>query len=155
MPRYATDTDVTAEKSRAEIERTLRRYGADAFGYAWSGDRAMIEFAMNGRRIRFYIPMPDRAAEEFTHYRHSSGKSVERSVDAADKLYEQATRQRWRALALVVKAKLEAVDAGVTGFEVEFLAHIVLPSGGTVAETALPAVERAYATGEVPALLPG
>lgn len=55
-----------------------------------------------------------------------------RSDDAAEKAWEQATRQRWRALHLVVKAKLEAVESGITVFDDEFLAHIVLPDGGTV-----------------------
>jgi len=60
---------------------------------------------------------------------------------------EQACRQKWRALSLVVKAKLEAVESGITTFEDEFLAHIVLPNGQTVGEQALPRVREAYATG--------
>ena len=35
--------------------------------------------------------------------------------------WEQACRQRWRALALVIKAKLEAIDAEISTFEEEFL----------------------------------
>ena len=66
-----------------------------------------------------------------------------------------ACRQTWRALALVVKAKLEAVDAGITVFEEEFLAHIVLPDGRTVGQFTLPQVESAYLTGKMPKLLPG
>ena len=31
MPRYATGTEVTVERSRAEIERVLDRYGARGF----------------------------------------------------------------------------------------------------------------------------
>lgn len=58
-------------------------------------------------------------------------------------------------LALVIKAKLEAVAAGITSFEDEFLAHIMLPSGGTVGEWARPQLEVAYSTGAMPALLPG
>jgi hypothetical protein len=34
---YAANTTVAPEKSRAEIERTLRRYGADAFSYGYEG----------------------------------------------------------------------------------------------------------------------
>lgn len=65
-----------------------------------------------------------------------------------------AERQRWRALALVIKAKLEAVEAGITEFEEEFLAHIVLPNGGTVGQFMLPQVATAYETGQMPPLLP-
>lgn len=151
MPKYAADTSVPAEKSRAEIERTLQRYGATAFGYGWTHEAAVVEFAMDRRRVRFRLPMPDPAAAEFTLT--PTGK--ERSESAAREAWEQATRQRWRALNLVVKAKLEAVDAEIATFEEEFLAFIVLPSGRTVAETAIPAIAQAYETGKVPELMPG
>lgn len=62
----------------------------------------------------------------------------ERTAAAATKEYEQAGRQRWRALALVIKAKLEAVGTGIVTFEEEFLAHIVLPSGRTVTQDVTP-----------------
>lgn len=32
--QYAKDTSVSVEKSRAEIETTLARYGAESFAYA-------------------------------------------------------------------------------------------------------------------------
>lgn len=35
MSRYAATTEVTSEKSRAEIERTVSRYGATGFMYGW------------------------------------------------------------------------------------------------------------------------
>ncbi len=59
---------------------------------------------------------------------------------------------RW--LALVIKAKLEAVESGITMFEEEFLAHIVLPDGKTAGEHVIPAIESSYQTGKVKALLP-
>lgn len=52
--------------------------------------------------------------------------------------------------ALIIKAKLVAIDSGITEFETEFLAHIVLPSGETVGGWVLPQVERAYEVGEIP-----
>ena len=59
MTRYADATEVSVEKSRAEIEKTLTRYGATAFAYAWEGGRAVIQFQAKGRRIRFDLPLPD------------------------------------------------------------------------------------------------
>lgn len=142
MTRYAQNTDVTSDRSRAEIERTLTRYGATSFMYGWEADRAAIQFVKDGRRIRFVLPLPDRNDREFTH--HSRGRRTENAIETA---YEQAVRQRWRALALMVKAKLEAVASGIVTFETEFLPHTVLPSGRTVAEDVLPAVAIAYDTG--------
>lgn len=150
MTRYAADTSVSSDRSRAEIENTLRRYGADRFAYMSARDHAVIGFEANGRRIRFELPMPDPASREFTH---TPEKRMRRSTGQAEAAWEQACRQRWRALALCVKAKLEAVAAGITTFEDEFLAHIVLPDGTTVAERALPAVAEAYASGRMPPML--
>ena len=143
--RYAESTTVPSDRSRAEIERTLARYGATTFQYGWQQDRAAIGFVMSGRQIRFILPLPDRENPDFT--RTPTGKS--RTATAAEAAYEQAVRQRWRALALMVKAKLEAVASGIVTFEEEFLPHTVLPSGRTVAQEIMPAVESAYATGAV------
>lgn len=148
-PTYASGTDVPSDRSRAEIERTLVRYGASAFSYGWEAERAAIQFDKDGRRIRFVLPLPDRASAEFQLT--PTGRT--RSESAARDAYEQAVRQRWRALALVVKAKLEAVDAGIVTFEQEFLAHLVLPGGASVFDVVAPAIERAYETGDLAPLL--
>ena len=126
MTRYAERTRVPVPQSRAEIERVLTRYGADAFGYGWDGGRAVVSFRAHSRFVRFAIEIPEQA---------------------------QAERQRWRALLLVIKAKLEAVESGVTSFEEEFLAHVVLPDNQTVGDWMLPQVELAYEQGDMPKLL--
>lgn len=151
MSKYAADTSVSSEQSRAEIERTLQKYGADQFMYGWDGDRAIVGFRMEGRHIRFVLAMPDRNADEFWF---TPTRRNKRSESQAHKEWEQATRQRWRALALVIKAKLEAVESGITEFEDEFLAHILLPDGRTVSEFMRPQVETAYQEGLMPSMLP-
>ena len=123
MTRYAAKTTVPVARSRDEIERVLGRYGADAFGYGWDGDRSVVSFRAQGRHIRFALEIPPEAQEE---------------------------RQRWRALLLVIKAKLEAVESGITDFEEEFLAHVVLPDNRTVGDWLLPQVEQAYLDGGMP-----
>lgn len=148
--RYAQGTTVDSSASRAEIERTLTRYGATSFMYGWQGSKAALAFTANGRQIRFILPLPDRQDQRFTH---TPAKNQRRAPEAAEKEYESAVRQSWRALNLVVKAKLEAVAAGIVSFEAEFLAHVVLPNGRTVFEETEAAVETAYRTGAVKPLL--
>ncbi|PZG12950.1 hypothetical protein C1I95_24725 [Micromonospora craterilacus] len=150
--RYAERTDVSSDRSRAEIERVLQRYGATAFQYGWTIGVAAIMFEIAGRRILFRLPLPDPNERRFTH---TPGKGLLRDQAAREKEYEQAVRQRWRALALVIKAKLEATAAGITTVEQEFLAHILLPDGRTVGEHVTPAIAAAYESGQMPALLPG
>ena len=143
MPTYAAGTDVPSDKSRTEIERTLARWGADSFAYMTNREGAQVAFEYEGKRIRFTLPLPDRASRDFTLT--PTGKA--RAATAAEAAYEQAVRQRWRALALVVKAKLEAVEAGISTFEQEFYANVVLPSGQTVYEATAPQVSRALEGG--------
>lgn len=150
MTRFAESTTVSADKSRAEIEKTLQRYGADQFMYGWEAERAVVQFRMNERHVRFILPMPDPADKEFTH---TPSRGTRRSAEQAHAAWEQATRQRWRALALVVKAKLEAVESGITEFEDEFLAHIVLPDQTTVGSWLRPQIAQAYDTGKMPSML--
>lgn len=151
MTRYAAQTDVSSDRSRNEIERTLARYGADQFFYGWQETGATIGFRMKGRRIQFLVPLPDRQSEEFTL---TPSRKYERNMIDQNRAYEQAVRQKWRALSLVVKAKLEAVESGITTFEEEFLAHMVLPNGQRVGDFMIPQVEKAYLSGKMPPMLP-
>lgn len=151
MPRYAANTDVSSNRSRSEIERTLKRYHASAFAYAWEGSAAIIAFKLGDRHVQMRLPLPDPEDREFT--RTPTGKT--RTAAAAETAYEQAVRQRWRALALVIKAKLEAVEAGISTVEREFLADIALPDGSTVGQWIGPQLKAVYARNEMPALMPG
>lgn len=144
---YAANTTVSVEKSRAELERILTRYGADAFAYGWQGVEARVQFRANGKQVRFVIPLPD--FEEFKRYKRG-GSTYLRSEAEAEKRWEQASRVRWRGLCLVVKAKLEAVEAGIAEFEDEFLAYIVLPSGETTGEWMRPQLDVVYESGMMP-----
>lgn len=150
MARYAENTEVSSDRSRNEIERTLSRYGASGFMYGWSVDHAVIAFEAHCRKVKFVLPLPDRKAREF--WTTDTGRA--RKSTQAEKAYEQAVRQRWRALSLVIKAKLEAVEAGISVFEEEFLAHILMPDGQTVGQHVLPRVTEAYGSGKSLPLLP-
>lgn len=145
MTRFASSTSVTQAKSRDEIERTLQRYGGASFMYGQTPQRAMIAFELNNRRVKFELPMPSPKDAQFWNRTESEA--------VAGKRHDQACRQRWRALALVIKAKLEAVETGITTFDEEFLAHIVLPNGQSVGEYILPGVRDAYESKKMPPLL--
>ncbi len=148
---YASDTSVPVERSRAEIEQVLVRYGADQFISGWDADMALIQFRAKGRHLKFMLPLPKR--EEFRVHL-VRGYKRPRTPRQIENAWQQEMRRRWRCLLLVLKAKLEAVATGITTFDEEFLAHIVLPDGRTVGNFMLPQVEEVYATGKMPALLP-
>ncbi len=135
VARYAEGTAVPIEKSRLEIEALLRKHGAVGIATSWDKDRYALLFDLKKRRVRFDIPAPDPKT-----YRDT-------------KRWEAEERRRWRALLLIVKAKLELVASGDADFEAEFLAHLVI-GGQTVAERLLPHLEEAAASGVLPPLLP-
>jgi hypothetical protein len=154
MKRYAENTAVPAEKSKAEIERLVQRYGADGFISGWSGDKATVQFRLKDRHVRFVMTLPARDDKRFTRDGRSSFK--QRSEEAAYKAWEQACRQKWRALALLVKAKLEAVDSQIVTLEEAFFAHVVMPGDGrTLYEIAREPIALAYERGASVPLLPG
>ncbi len=148
MSRYAQDTSVSVGKSQAEINATVTRYGADAFSFAQEttpeGERAAVSFRYNGRLVRFLVEMPERSEFALTE----TGR--ERSPSSMATAWEKACRQRWRALALAVKAKLEVVESGIASFDEEFMPYLVLPDGQTVAQSALPSLLKALDAGEMP-----
>ena len=150
MATYASNTDVSSDRSRSEIERTLQRYGATSFAYGWEGDRAMVGFIIHDRRVQFVLPLPERTSAQFVY---TPARRNKRSPAEQAKAYEQAVKQRWRALNLVIKAKLEAVEAGIVTFEDEFAMHMVLPNGERAGRAIVAAIDKAYSTGTVPALL--
>jgi len=152
VSRYAENTRVSSEQSRAEIERILSRYGADGFMYGWADQNALIAFQMRERRIKFILPMPAKDLPEFVF---TPARRSRRSPDEQLREWEQACRQRWRALAIAIKAKLECVESGITSFEEEFMAHIVLPNGKTVGSWMQPQIETSYKNGKMPPLLGG
>lgn len=149
MTAYAAQTEVPADRSRGEIERTVTRFGARSFAYGWEGSTAVIGFELGDRQYRFALPLPDPNAREF----RVSPAGRQRTDKAREAEHAQAVRQRWRALALIVKAKFAAVEAGISTVEIEFMANTVLPDGRTVGEHTLPAIAEAYASHTVPSML--
>lgn len=139
--RYAEDTTVTVEKSKAQIERLLMDWKATTFASMTGPLQAVIMFEMAERKIKFVVPLPQR--QEFDGRRKPQ------------EAMEQATRSRWRALYLALRAKLEMAATGITSFEDEFLSHIVMPNGQTVGEMTRPRIAQAYQSGEVRPLLEG
>lgn len=151
MRRYAQETTVPVERSRAEIERLVSQYGADQFASMWGDNRSMIMFRAKTRMIRFTLILPAKDAKELLR----DGRGCKRTPERMYQAWEQVCRQLWRALALNIKAKLEAVEAKISTFEAEFMPYTVLPDGKTVQEWIEPQLADMYATGKMPKMLPG
>lgn len=141
--RYAANTKVPIARTQEAIRRLLLDNGVTGhtFGEDAPTRRAMVEFCRGSYVVRFTITLP--ATKDFSRLPNG----MPRAASATDKLHAQACRQRWRALLLLIKAKLEAVAGGVQTFESEFLPYFKLPSGETVADAVLPRMAQ-IASGE-------
>jgi hypothetical protein len=137
MTKFAEGTTVPVEKSRAEIEGLLKRYGAGEFFSGWKDTSAEIGFRAKERFVKFSIEMPPRTDRRFTHQKFR-GRIEPVSPERVAAAWAQEERRRWRALLLVIKAKLEAIDSGISTFEREFLAFIMLPDGTSVVDAIAP-----------------
>jgi hypothetical protein len=156
--QFAEGTVVSVPKSKAEIEDLLTRYGADEFAQGTMPGRAVIMFSVLGRKVRFILTIPARDERRFTHRKaRQSWKGPEENTDIqAQALWDAEHRRLWRSLALVIKAKLEAVSSGIVTFENEFLAHFVNPATGrTVGEDIGPQLLRMHESGKATPLLLG
>lgn len=145
--RYAENTNVSVEKSKCELERILRRYGAQQFLAGWDQEQAYVGFAINNRAYKINLPLPPKSDFKMT----PSGK-WERTKEKMMEAWEQACRQRWRALLLMVKGKLEGIECGAAKIENEFLAYTCLPNGETVGQWLQPQMDKVM-EGNMPKLL--
>jgi hypothetical protein len=133
---YAKYTEVPVTKTRGEIERLLEVAKAAQYGTAVDYDSltARVQFRLQDRIVRFTVSLPDRRK-------------------LGEMRFVRAERQRWRALLLVLKAKLESVESGIETFDSAFLAQIVMPNDTTVGDLAKPLLVNAYRTGKMPLAL--
>ena len=148
---YAEKTTVSVSKTKADIEDLIQKAGAGQFVSGYKDNIAVIGFSLADRQIRFTLPLPDKSDRQFWFTPERGNK---RSDEQAYNAWEQACRSRWRALYLIIKAKLEAVESGISTIEREFFYDVVLPDGQTIGEFMAPQVETAYQSGKMPPMLP-
>lgn len=136
LGKYAANTSVPVERSRAEVERILTKYGASKFGTMSEETKVSVFFEVKGRQVQWSIPMPDK-----------------KRMGVGD--YEREVRRRWRVLVITIKAMLEAVESKLLSFDQAFLPHIVIPGTARTIGEALstPRIDALYAGTSLPALL--
>ncbi|MEN6536483.1 MAG: hypothetical protein ABFD89_22700 [Bryobacteraceae bacterium] len=150
MGKYASNTGVSVERSQEEVKKVLRRYGADAFGVYERAGLGSVQFEISGLTIQITVPLPDPKAKQFTATPTTGRK---RSSSAAWAAYEQEVKQRWRALLLAIKAKLEAVECHISTIDKEFMPYVVMPDGKCLADHLLPQLHKAVSEGRMPGQL--
>lgn len=151
MSSYAQGTEVSIIRSIGELDKLVTKHGATGFAYGRDDGTATtrVMFRIADRMVRFEVEKP--GVQDFRR----TPTGLARSLDAATKLADAEEKRRWRSLVLVVKALLVGVADGVITLGDAFLPYTVLPGGQTVGEWAAPQLDTAYATAQMPALMPG
>lgn len=145
--RYAAGTSVPVNRSRDELEGLLDRVGADSVASMRDSAAAAVAFRLAGRNYVLRLPFP--TDEDLA--RDRGGRR--RAQAARDTARDQAIREKWRGLVLLVKAKVVAIQSGISTPEAEFLAHAMLPTGQTLGEHIESHPEQLATSGRL--MLPG
>jgi hypothetical protein len=160
-PGYAAGTKVSVEKSKAELDGLLGKHGAGSRGIMHDEARAVaaVIFVLEGRKYRIEVPMPTPSDVDAAWKKKQPPGAWKWGYTQVEKWkrerLEQLARERWRGLVLLVKAKLEIVRMGVSSFEREFLADLLLPNGETAHQTIGTYMKKLLANGyEGPLALP-
>jgi hypothetical protein len=160
--RFAEGTSVPVSRSREELQNVLERAGALEVGFVTgAGGRARCAFRLKSSGLLIALEVPEVDPLSFkpgprdsTRWEESVKRRVHVPGSKLDQLVEAERRRRWRALLLVVKAKLEAIASGISTIDGEFMAGIVLASGRTLEAELRPRLKELAASGAVPSLLP-
>ncbi len=146
---YAKETIIEPEQTRNDIEKLLFRYGADTFGYGRMGTTSIISFRFHSLVIKLTVEEP--LLESF--FKDSSDRK--RSPEKQKLAWKQAIRSRWRLLLLVIKGRLEMITVGMSSFEEQFMADIVMPNEQRLSDWVRPILEEANRTDRMPMLTSG
>ena len=138
---FAETTSVPVERTVSEIQRMLERAGATHYAYMTRPGGAVVCFRHTNLTIKIDFAVPARDEKRFTIVPNSTWQ--ERSADGAIRAWEQAVRSRYPAIMLVIKAKLEAISAGISTVENEFMPYVVLGDGKTIGDHVQPAIAAA------------
>ncbi|HEV2036914.1 MAG TPA: hypothetical protein VGU71_22410 [Candidatus Dormibacteraeota bacterium] len=143
--RYAEDTEVPVASSQADLQRLVIRAGADQCAVAWDQTQgAAVRFRLAGRYAQLHVPPP--TGKKLAELRLRRPRTDDREIA------DQEERRCWRALLLLVKAKLEAIESGITTAEREFMPDLLLADGRRLEQWAAPELAAMYETGSLPAL---
>ena len=141
--RYAQDTTVSVESSQQEIGRIFSRYKIDTYVFGATPGQALVQFEAHGFPIKIAIPLPARPGNP-----RVMNPATGRMVDANAR-WQQEIRSAWRALVLLIKANLEAVDHRITTVDRAFMAYLLAPDGRVLSEHVLPDYRDALTSGRL------
>jgi hypothetical protein len=123
----------TGKKALAEMEKTLRTFGATSLGAMENFDteELIVQFTWRDRDVTIRASGKGYAALWMKRHRWSSREfrhNYERRALEKGKVARYSILRDW------IKGQVTAVECGIMSFDAAFLGYIMLPSGETVME---------------------
>lgn len=137
-----SDTDVSAGRSKEEIERTFMRYGVQRFAIMQHGP-GEFEISFYYRQV-LPVRLPFTAHGLLDALLKEQPWSTRRTMsreDYTEKLRAQAAKAVWRHAAHYLKATFEAIHYGILSFEQAFLHGFTTPDGKTLGQVLIPQLQ--------------
>lgn len=142
---YASDTTVSVAKSRGEIEKLLRTWGANQMQWSDDFNEGQVMFRFFWKHgdqeytARFMLDLPTADALRETCVHARGGRFLQSKFD---KEMERRGMVEHRELALLLKAIFVAVERGIITAEQVFLPFLEGADGVTVSERILPVLSK-------------
>lgn len=134
----SASTSTPVANSKAEIERILRRYGADGLSVAqnYGKGTVMVSFLVpnspekGAPLIPVKLPVDVRRVYDKLNHGRNAKHTTEVIMRDCQRDWAQAERVAWRNLVLWIDAALSAATAGLQTITEAFFAHAVLGHDG-------------------------
>jgi len=111
------DTSVSTDKSKAQIEKLLKKFNVKAIRFTGYPSYGILEFVREVADKQF-VPYRLTVKPKVRDWSHNTASELDR-----------AERQVWRVVYWWLKSKLEAIEFGLVEFEQDFLPYMMLTDG--------------------------
>lgn len=116
---YARGGIVPVERTLSEIGRLVKAAGGSDMTVISSDEQIGCEFILEGLRIRLTCDLIDK------HQTMLDRLARAMSPTQAGQAHQRMIRERWRAVMLVIKAKLISVNLKIESVQEAFMAQVV------------------------------
>lgn len=131
--RFAEGTDVPVERSQAELAGILRKHGVLRQAWASAPEGDTLQFELEGHQYRLRI---ERFDAEGLHAQWELDGRPPTTLKylPSDTQVQAEWRRRWRAIVLLLKAKLEFAEGDQSTVVRELMPYALLRDGRTLEE---------------------
>jgi hypothetical protein len=134
-------------KSELDIRKLLEQRGVNKFGSLVDASTYSIGFELDGVSFKMTMPLPDPDEKRFL----KTPTGQPRSQGASKEIYTAEINRKFRAFFAVIKAKIIAVDEGISTMQHEFVGNAVV-DGDTIANRYAPQLKQMALAGKLPPL---